>query len=259
MPLPLFTDMDMSNVQFSALYTVQSKSGQPMQKVDVSFKAPESRDRFEFNLCPQYRTAMFPVKFDLDTQGDGGGVRRGLAISLNDDDVARKMEEFDELVVRTAVEQWKTWFPKGAKLSELEVRARYKPLAARRGDDPFPTFKFKVKCPGSEVPTKMHLLEGDNAPVENAATIDHLVRQAQVAPILSIFGLWFMSGGSTFGVSVQAEQLIVRPTTLTSSPLDQFTAGPSPAVHLRDDPEEAPAAKRACGSYEPYGEDALAY
>ena len=59
--------------------------------------------------------------------------------------------------------------------------------------------------------------------IENGASLDDINKGSLVAPILSIFNVWFMRGGSSFGISMQAEEMIIKPGSVTP-PLSSFTS-----------------------------------
>ena len=69
--------------------------------------------------------------------------------------------------------------------------------------------KFKVKCLG-QYPTKLHSLEQNGSVVRKGGSkLEFLRPPSEVAPILTVLSIWFMSGGS-FGVSLQAEEIVVK-------------------------------------------------
>ena len=72
--------------------------------------------------------------------------------------------------------------------------------------------KFKVKCDPKKVPTQLHLINADGTVEEGGGTLEHLcVRGASVSPILTAYSLWFMGGGTQFGVILQAEKMLIKP------------------------------------------------
>ena len=80
---------------------------------------------------------------------------------------------------------------------------------------------IKVKLPGSAVPTKLHLCDEDLNVVPNGATVEHMRRRGcLLTPVISTQGLWFMAGTS-FGLSWQAEHILVVPGK-EPSPLGMF-------------------------------------
>lgn len=212
MPYDFIGDVDIKQVVFGPFTTVDQK-----QRVDV-FRDATSK-KLLFNLCPNAET-LFDSRYRLDTPAEGSdGSRRGLTVALNDERARQSLQMLDDRIVETAVANSKEWFKK--KLSEVEVRARYKPLVFRANDDDlFACTKFKVKC--AKFPTKLHLTLPDGVRVPEGGSLDDLgQRNVKVAPILSIFGLWFMGGGSTFGVSMQAEEILILRGD-TENPMSNF-------------------------------------
>ena len=66
-----------------------------------------------------------------------------------------------------------------------------------------------VKPPGAPVPTQLHLME-DGKVRRNGARIEHLELRARVVPIVSAYAP-FLGGGTQFGLSFQAEKMIITP------------------------------------------------
>ena len=97
--------------------------------------------------------------------------------------------------------------------------------------------KFKVKVETAKVLTKLHLYDPSTHEVRpNKATVEHLEqRECKLAPRLSAFGLWFMGGGSKFGLALQAEEIIVTPGRVMD-PIAAFATNTSYNT-VRDDDE----------------------
>ena len=80
---------------------------------------------------------------------------------MTDSRVIEALTAIDNLTVQTALANSVAWFKK-ANMSEVEVRAKYKPLIYKpMGRDGVEEFdfvtKFKVKCPPiSKWPTELH-------------------------------------------------------------------------------------------------------
>ena len=86
-------------------------------------------------------------------------------------------------------------------------------LAHERDDETLPYLvKFKVKCTGAAVPTKIFRIRGTSAVRANEDVLSE--RGTRVVPVVSAYGLWFMAGGAAFGLCFQAERMLVDPIRL---------------------------------------------
>jgi hypothetical protein len=238
-------DVDASKIHFAPATT--GGSGQKQVLVYRDATSLTGANRVEFQLCPDV-DAPLECKFRLDTVKDGENpLRRGQKVKIYDATTLAALARIDEKIVATAIERSAEWF--GKTLPADQVRARYKPIAevAKDGDD-HNTMKMTVKPPGAPVPTQLHLME-DGKVRRNGARIEHLeLRGARVVPIVSAYALYFLGGGTQFGLSFQAEKMIITPGAardvlddfVTSKPLevtDDAPLGEAPAetVMLEDD------------------------
>lgn len=220
---PYICDLDASSLNFSNMTVLDGK-----QRVDM-FTDRESTQRLMFSLCPDPADA-FETRFPLDgPREDSDNSRRGQVVRLPKEEVVAALMAIDEKVIETAVARSTDWF-KGKVLDRLAIEARYRPLVNRIGNaktgETDPCLKFKVKVPDlTRKPTLLHLRREDGFIVEHGARIAMLEQRgagiARLAPILSSFGLWFMGGGSSFGISVQAEEIVVHPP-ISAAPLSRF-------------------------------------
>lgn len=204
MPQPFIGDLAIDKVHFGRMINDGSKQSVALHRDDTSFKPS---NKLVFNLCPDPRKP-FACRYKLDTvREDSDGSRRGLMVRLQDERTLAALKQLDDLAVSTALSNCKEWFKKPT-MSEAEVRLRYKPLVLEDGGEHY--LKFKVKCKGYV--TELHLLREDNTVEENGGTLEHISEYgAFVAPILCCFSVWFMGGGTSFGISAQAEKMVVRP------------------------------------------------
>lgn len=232
------TDIDMNNLYFAPM---ESKDGK--QRVELyKDSAVSKHNKLFFNLCED-PTEPFQCRYRLDSVRDeSDGSRRGLAVKLQDPTVRDAIAALDDAVVNKAVEHSKEWFKK--ELTRDQILLRYKPLFLAKEEEEYPILKFKVKC--RVVPTKLHFLRSDGFIVPEGASLDHLITGvAHVAPILSVHSVWFMGGGTSFGLTIQAEEMVVRPAT-PPQPLANFCSRskrPLQVVKREDDDEAAAALK----------------
>lgn len=233
MPYSLFSNFDVNAIHFTP---VQNDG---RQKVEM-FKddsSTHSRNKIQFNLCPNPKEP-FRCKYRLDSVHDNqDGSRRGLVQIIEDETERKALEALDERVRQMAMVNSKEWFKK-ATIEEATISDRYKPLVFKpNADEAVHCLKYKVKF-GGQVPTRMHLLLPGGKVRIDQGTMEHLsMSGAHVAPILSIYGIWFAGGGQQFGVTIQAEELIVRPGTL-ASPLSNFCGIPGDSIEFDEEGDE---------------------
>ena len=205
MPYPFVGDIDMTKVHFGPFLNIDNKQRVELHKDNTATKS----NKLVFNLCDD-PSEPFACRFRLDTvRDDQDGSRRGLIVKLEDPAVLNALTALDDAVVAAAMRNSKEWFKK--TLTEAEIRLRYTSLVYKpKEEDLVSCTKFKVKC--KMYPTKLHLLRDDGKIVPDGGTLDDIsYNGAMVAPILSAYGLWFMGGGSSFGVTIQAEEMVVKP------------------------------------------------
>jgi len=169
-------------------------------------------NRLQFQLCPDVQLPL-EAPFGLDQlRDDASGDRRGLMLKVTDSQTVEAMQLLDENLVSTAIERSKEWFKK--PLERASVEARHMPIIKQKekGGEEMNAIKIMIKTGSSAVPTKLDLLEPNGYVRKNGATIEDLVKPgALVVPIVSTYSPWFMGGGSSFGISFQAEKLLVKP------------------------------------------------
>lgn len=219
--VPYIGKMDMSALAFGPVETNANKV-----RVDVYRDSSGMSRANRINRVALCRDAKFPMetRFALDSVREDAKDpnRRGLGITVSDTDTITALRALDERIIQAAMVNQKEWFRK--TLTEEQIRARYKPLLGKLTEaDETEGVKVKVKCPGSQVPTALHLRTGDGLHRKNGGRVDHLTRGAKVVPIVSAsYGLWFMGGATQFGLSLQAEEMIVIPGDTTDTGLSNF-------------------------------------
>lgn len=189
-----------------------------------------------FNLCRDASEPMI-TKYSLDTVREDSNTpdRRGLMIRVSDTVTRKTLEDIDELVVKTAVECSREWFGKAGKplaqpLSEAVVRDRYQPLIFYKDEgDEEKVIKIKVKT-GGDYPTTMHLNE-DGRYRKYGGKAEHLTQGACVVPVVSMsYGVWIIPGGK-FGVTMQAEEMMVTRGQGAEDDLSHFASSKPIMVH----------------------------
>ena len=229
MTTPFVGDMDFTQLVFAPM------TNDGRQRVDVYTNPNMSkRDRIRVNLCPDVAEPL-AARWPLDTvREDSNPDRRGQGVLLDNERALRSLKTLDETIVRAAVANSTKWFKKD--LSEEQVRARYKTVVGKlHVDDEKEGMKFKVKCGNADVPTVLHRREADGVVRKRGGRVEDLEGwNAKLVPIVSAYGLWFMGGGSQFGIAFQAEDMIVTPGEVQDS-LSQF-ASKEPLVVEDDAP-----------------------
>ena len=241
MATPYVGDMDMSKIVFGPCEIKDGKT-----KVEVYRDGTSTANNNKINKLALCKDAMVPMetRFSLDNvrEDSGNPYRRGLGITVTDPNTIRALRALDEVIVKAAIANSKDWFKKKEPLSEDAVRVRYKPLLGplKEGDET-DGVKVKVKCPGVSYPTSLHHRDVDGRHHKNGGRIEHLTRGAKVVPIVSAsYGLWFMGGGTQFGLSLQAEDMIIIPGDTPDDSLGQFPTS-APLVMASKTDETVPA------------------
>ena len=220
MQTPFVGDFDQTKLVFGNLDTSNNRTKVEIYRDNTSTMRNNRLNRF--TLCNDANTPM-ETRWPLDSvREDGNPDRRGLAIKVTDKATEAALHGLDELIVRKALENSKEWFKK--VLTEDQVRDRYRPLLFKaKEDDDFMSVKIKVKCPGSDYPTVLHMRDEDGKIHKKAGRIEHLIDGAKVVPHVSAsYGLWFMGGAMSFGLALQAEEIIVTPGQSADDSLSHF-------------------------------------
>ena len=233
-------------------------------KVEVYQDSTSTQRSNRLNKVALCRDAMVPMdtRFKLDTPRDDAKdqFRRGLGITVSDEMTLKAIRALDDTIVQAAVKNSKDWF-KGKVLSEEQVRARYKPILGRLTEsDTTEGIKVKVKCPKISGPPELYvsssipttILLRDEAGKHRKLDLNvedpvvYLTRGAKVVPIVSAsYGIWFMGGGSQFGLSLQAEEMIVVPGETAGDHLLSHFASSAPL-----EMSETVGVKRPCDAAE---------
>jgi hypothetical protein len=239
-------DFDASKMHFAPLTTGGAGQKQVLVFRDASSTA--GGNRVEFQLCPD-TAAPLECKYRLDDVKEGQNPhRRGQKVKVTDAATLAALAAIDERIVATAIERSAEWF--GRTIPADQVRARYKPIAevAHDGDDHH-TMKITFKGPGAPVPTELFRLDEKTGKVSADGQLEHLeLKGARVVPIVSAYALYFLGGGTQFGLSFAAEKVIytagrkrdVLAGFVSSTPLELE----EPAADEPDLAEELHEAKR---------------
>lgn len=190
--------------------------------MDDTSTAPANKIKFQ--LCVD-ETKPVLTKYGLDqVRDDGDPTRRGQVVIIDDPKDQDSLVKFDDRIVQLGVQNSKDWF--GKTLTEEQVRLRYKNTITRDSDDAESLFKFKVKCTGAAWPTKILRRSGSDslAPANESALA---AKGAKIVAILSAYGIYFISGDAQFGVSFQAEHILVVEEGTASNEVSAFSLSKS--------------------------------
>jgi hypothetical protein len=195
-----------------------------------------------FQFCKDFQQPM-QAKYGIDdVQSDGAnGERRGQTVVVRDPSAQAALKAMDEEIVRIAVERSKEWFGQKVALTKEAVLLRYQPMIK---DDEKPSIdgdmlvKFRVKVPPAKFPTKMFLLTDEPNTYQEMTSEQELndvvkileKRGCLLAPLLSAPLLWFMGGGTKFGVTLQAEEMVVTSAPAPSALCNFSSITPYEAV-----------------------------
>jgi len=239
------SEFDVNAITFGPVeYTGPNKD---KVKVDVyrDGSSTNTSNRFNrFNLCRDANEPMV-TRYGLDSVRDDqrNPHRRGLTIRVSDPVTRSALEALDQRVIAKAVECSREWFgkagkPLGQRLSEDVVRDRYQPLVYFKDEgDTDKVIKIKVKT-GGDYPTAMHLNE-DGRYRKYGARDEHLTMGARVVPIVSMsYGIWIIPGGK-FGLSLQAEEMMVTPGECVADDLSHFASSKPIMIHASPAPATA--------------------
>ena len=192
-------DFNASNVSFSALRINKTRgnktvylSGSNKGKLNVQF--PWMRAPFGLSSFTDAATGRTSYSLDLSFDKD------------NEELVMcqQKLEELDDLVVKTVEANSKEWLGKPFKAAVLK-EALYKPLI-RPGKEDYPsTIKMKVMV---DQKTDKFVPEAYNMRQEQV-DISALEKGMKVITIAEIASIWFID--NKFGVTVRLQQCLMEP------------------------------------------------
>ena len=149
MPFPYISDVDISSIRFSKMYTVDGKS-----RVDIS---QSNGKKLIFALCADCQEP-YRARYPLDNVREDAQdkTRRGQKIVIGEPATKAALEALDEAVVQAAVANAADWFKSKTPVDEDTIRARYQRIVFEESpDDEDACMKFKVKTETARVPTKL--------------------------------------------------------------------------------------------------------
>jgi hypothetical protein len=206
MPYPYVGDVDFSQVQFAPSLVSDSSTKRKSVETFLDGTSTRRSNHIKFQACRD-ETEPMEAHWSLDAVFDDSkdASRRTQTVRLTNEKTLEALRALDERVVQEAVSRSKEWWK--VELNEDQVRLRYNPLVQTK--DGQPIFKFKVKCTGAAVPTKIMRVVSENEVVPDTERVLETAG-AKMVPLVSTMGLYFL-GDKGFGLSFQAEELLVTP------------------------------------------------
>ena len=200
--------MDFDGMHFAPIVTEKGRKSVNIYKTTNC--TYDNRMQFQLNKDEDSPTV---AKWNLDEPQEDP-VRRSMEVFVYDKQSIAKLEELNNKVHSKACERTREWWKK--ELSPEAISMKQKSLIHSTGEDGTCTVKFKVVVPhpnpepGKKYPkpTIIYKLLGNDKIVKSDASI--LTKDAEITPSLSFVGVWFM-GDSSFGVSLKADVLFVKP------------------------------------------------
>jgi hypothetical protein len=220
------SDFDASSVSFSALRINKARgnktvylSGSNKGKLNIQF--PWMRAPFGLSSFTDAATGRTSYSLDLSFDKDIEELMM----------CQQKLEELDELVVKTVEANSKEWLGKSFKAAVLK-EALYKPLI-RPGKDDYPsTIKMKVMV---DQRTDKFVPEAYNMRQEHV-DMSTLEKGMKVITIAEIASIWFID--NKFGVTVRLQQCLMEPPKKLPKFAFKGVEGVGAVGGGGDDPEE---------------------
>lgn len=239
------------NCDFSRLHAMPMTKNNGKKRVDLFMDDMSTApgNKIKFQIC-QDETKPVITKYPLDQVRDDTSdpTRRGQVCLIEDPKDQESLIKLDDRIVELGVQNSKEWF--GKPLTEEQVRLRYKNCLTRDSDDSDYNFKFKVKCTGAAWPTKIFRKSGPDSLVPtNESALS--AKNAKIVAIVSAYGIYFISGDAQFGVSFQAEHILVVEEGVASSATGAFSLTKSFKVVPPPDQEGVDVALEGDGDVPP--------
>lgn len=201
-----FKDLDVTKVTFSPVKTYQNGKGQfvGLYYDGKPLRLQVPKMSLPFGVSPPYNNEGTTYHVDFSFGGDNPKV--GMLLE--------KLREFDQLMVKTAVERSQEWFKK--QKSQAVVEELYKSVVKEsdkkdKNGNPYPA-KLHVKLPRVEDDKFQGLTVYDqNQKALNVDTQNVMVevpKMSQAKAIVQLSRVWFMAGGS-FGLTANLVQMQV--------------------------------------------------
>ena len=209
MPLINASECNFADIHFMPP-SVDSKG---KTSVDVYWSADSiaKSNRLKFTAANEKMPMRALFALDSVREDAATPLRRTQKVLVEDPEVLAQLQTLDETIIEAAVKNAVQWFKK--PLDRATLVSRYNPVISQDGDKH--VFKFKVKCPGHEVATKMHLCPDFTTPPLsihlNRCDIADLKPNALIIPNVSTLGLYFIPGPmGMWGMTFNCDELILN-------------------------------------------------
>ena len=197
-PTVLYKNLDLSKLHFHPIVT-KGKA----KMLDISLDPNSTAWDHLLTLHLASDTEPIIARWNLAAPMEGEDAKRTWELDLNES-LREFFIELDELVINHVYENAREIFKKDLKREQVEDK--YKRIIKTKDDEDF--FLIKVRCATEESKSFTQIGVTDWKTYK-IGTVDDLTRNAKVVPIVKILGLWFAM--DKFGVSLQAEKLLVEP------------------------------------------------
>jgi hypothetical protein len=213
------------------------------QKSNVVYvnDASGGKIRFQLGEVDVAPDAGFRVPFGIKSFQDEVTSRPNLHVAVTDPELLGMLEKLDEFVVAQAMLNCTTWFK---RVSAEEVPMMYRPILNVHAQASYPSFincKVDLRTSGPDAFKCLMYNRSTNAisTIPNASK-DHVPAGTRGYPIITVGGIWFMSG--RFGLSLNINDFLITDcaNSGSSSGFD-FGAGLQPTFQA-DDVATAPDA-----------------
>ena len=210
-------------------------------RVFMDSSSTMNSNMIQVQLCEDESSAIRCL-YPLNQAYEGGNqFKRDLKIVIEDPKVIAKMHALEERLVSEAVRNSKQWFK--MPLTEEQVRLRLKPIltpTAPPSDptgEPLQVMKIKFKTAGSQVPTKLVVLDQATNTAKVCKEDKLELEGAVIIPVVSAYAIYFLGGDTQFGLSFNAEHIMIVQEGAPRDALGAFTLKRKVAL-VHDEEEE---------------------
>jgi hypothetical protein len=151
--------------------------------------------------------------FGVSCFDDSKGARKSIELSLEDDELVKFFQTFDEHVINSAVANASQWFPKHKDLTRDQIKNMYYPMLQFDTNDKGypPRLHTKINTDGKNHVNVLIYSEVNGAPQYRKGIVDDIVKYSELIVIVEAGTMWFQS--KQFGITLLATDVMVFPKT----------------------------------------------